>query len=95
MLWIVKWNTLFHYYQNKRLESNKVFVKERKKEPEGPPSYWPPKSHYHQSVETPMGNFFSLKKKKIKGLNMIWIWVILLDNFCFGYIGRESTWCTI
>ena len=36
MLWIVKRNALFHYYQNKRLEIDKIFVREEKEGSERP-----------------------------------------------------------
>ena len=44
MLWIVKRNALFHYYQNKRLEIDKIFVREEKEGSVRPQlsSCWPP-----------------------------------------------------
>ena len=49
ILWLVKWNAVFHYYQDKRPEFDKAFEREREREREreesnGPPplSYWPP-----------------------------------------------------
>ena len=65
MLWIVKWNTLFHYYRNKRLEIDKVFVKERKKNLRGVRHTGLPNPTTIKPLK-PLWVIFFLKKKKFK-----------------------------
>ena len=81
----------FHYYQNKRPNINKAFVRERKRGIWGAATIIMLASHHHQATETPYGHFFfffllifemnSLLTKFYNNYDIIYIYNILQNHF--------------
>ena len=81
------------YYQNKRPKTHKTFERKREESKGLSLPLYIKASHYYQDTKTPIGNFFFLFK--IRDLNMIYVLIIWLDSFYFGYLSRENIWCAM